>query len=197
MWKFAFRTTQISPLPRNTMQNAINSLLLSLVVWQPLDFGSRLPIWPKNFLIELCEMAANWTCNLPVSISRDRRDPMLNSFVCNDPAGNAGKPVFRMVTEMSMWRQCVPRSWRLIQCVGDPMCGSPSKPPNGSVKCNRVLMCHTCVKQVIQAIMCPYVGNCVPGYRYCCEYVKNRWKAPACSGSWPVSITKWDKHVVF
>ena len=55
-----------------------------------------------------------------------------NHCVCNDLAGNAGKPVLQMVTKMSVWGQCVPRSWDLIQFVGDIMCGSPNKRPNGS-----------------------------------------------------------------
>ena len=46
--------------------------------------------------------------------------------------GKAGKPVLRMVTQMSVWGQCAPRSWHLIQYVGDPMCRSPNKRPNGS-----------------------------------------------------------------
>ena len=70
---------------------------------------------------------------------------------CNDPAGNAGKPVLRMVTQMSVWGQCVPRSWHAIQCVWNIVgvsliCGSPNKWPWGQVwnqMINRSYMCET------------------------------------------------------
>ena len=56
---------------------------------------------------------------------------------CNDPAGNAGKPVLWMVTQMLVWGQCVHRSWHAIQCVWNiselsPCVEVPTSDPGGS-----------------------------------------------------------------
>ena len=90
-----------------------------------------------------------------------RRKPVRGC--CKDPAGNAGKPVLRTVTQMSVWGQCVPRSWHLIRCVWNiskfsPYVEVPTSDPGGQVLCQ--MSNRSCVLR------------CVSRFRHSCGYVK-------------------------
>ena len=97
-------------------------------------------------------------------------------YYCNDPAGNAGKLVLRMVTQMSVWGQCVHRSWHAIQCVWNigefsPCVEVPTSDPGGQVWCqmsNRSYLCQ----QGTQKVMCFIYLYCVSRFRYSSGYVK-------------------------
>ena len=65
-----------------------------------------------HFFLNLC-----YTADMVPLIQMRKTAPDRLQFICNDPAGNAGKPVFRMVTQMLVWGQCAHQSWHLIQCV--------------------------------------------------------------------------------
>ena len=97
-----------------------------------------------------------------------------NAGYCNDPAGNAGKPVLRMVTQMLVWGQCVHRSWHAIQCVWNvgefsPYVEVPTSDTGGQVWCqmsNRSSVCQ----QGTQKVMCFIYLHCVSRFRYSCGY---------------------------
>ena len=95
---------------------------------------------------------------------------------CNDPAGNAGKPVLRMVTQMLVWGQCVHRSWHAIQCVWNisefsPYVEVPTSDPGGQVWCQMSNRPYVCPTRDPEGHVFIYLHS-VSRFRYSCRYVK-------------------------